>query len=911
MLVRLWWKEFRVFGPAWLLLLVAAGLLQWFFIAMSMDAVRDGGLTFAALCWAVLYAFAVASASFASERESNTLGFLDALPVSRSILWFGKVSFALVSTIVLVLILIGMAEWGTLNRPSHGSYSWWQIFQGFGMLLFQGLAWGFFWSSMSKNTLLSALLTIISVVVASITSGAVAAAQMIDEGVLLNREVEGLLIFLMLGLMAFIASFVVMAQRPSRRWSLLSTDRARTTKPIAIRSASTGRSLFWQIVREGGTTALLVAFLALLVPAWYWYFDHRIDGVLPIFLAFLAALMAGVNVFGSDNVVGSRAFLVHHGVKASAVWSRRILTWGLVMASILGVIRLSINGTVEPVPIHLIPGQTPRSELFLVLTIASLNAFTVGLICGMAIRRRITAVLVGTMACLVLIPMQFGLIRLTMIPVWSLTLIPLILIAVSAAWADDWLLEPEGLRRWIRLGLLIGVPFGLLASAFISVRALGVEDVGPLNTAMFRDEEIPREQNAAEVYRRAIRLIKSDASSSLYRSDGINSGLLDAIILNQNPLEFRDQPSRILTTNQPAIDLARQASALPRSQFEPFEKMTIASDDSKLDLDLKILGDLVALEAKERLARGELAGAWDDLLALFRMANQLVETAPTFDATAISTFIHHRAVGLSFEWLADKRQTPELIRKALADLKALPPLPDLSRALRLESWLIEKALNLSGHDLASMLLTRDGYTEIPPIVFLHWSKILCAPWERQRARRLFRKWILEDLAKVSVEPYLRKPGMFLIDYSGQESILSSSLSPLTAISHYVAKHDVETVGRRALIQALALVVWKLEHGGKDAEKLEVLVPGLLDRLPLDPFSGKPFEYVHSIGQLVSPPILPATKREISTTRSSRRGQRLLFSVGIVPSSQSMMTSWTIREGEPQKNVSDIFLFAIP
>ncbi len=47
--------------------------------------------------------------------------------------------------------------------------------------------------------------------------------------------------------------------------------------------------------------------------------------------------------------------------------------------------------------------------------------------------------------------------------------------------------------------------------------------------------------------------------------------------------------------------------------------------------------------------------------------------------------------------------------------------------------------------------------------------------------------------------------------------------------------------RRAVVLTLALDAWKAEHG-RLPSKLEELVGTYLDRMPLDPYSGKPFWY---------------------------------------------------------------------
>ena len=61
------------------------------------------------------------------------------------------------------------------------------------------------------------------------------------------------------------------------------------------------------------------------------------------------------------------------------------------------------------------------------------------------------------------------------------------------------------------------------------------------------------------------------------------------------------------------------------------------------------------------------------------------------------------------------------------------------------------------------------------------------------------------------------------------------------------------------------------------------MPGLLPRLPLDPYSGQPFRYRRSGGQMLLPLGLSGLARtiqdETSRSQPSRPGQWLLYSVG--------------------------------
>jgi hypothetical protein len=93
--------------------------------------------------------------------------------------------------------------------------------------------------------------------------------------------------------------------------------------------------------------------------------------------------------------------------------------------------------------------------------------------------------------------------------------------------------------------------------------------------------------------------------------------------------------------------------------------------------------------------------------------------------------------------------------------------------------------------------------------------------------------------------------------------------------------DDNEVARRALVQILALRSWQLAHEGRFPEKLEDLIPGELDQLPVDPYVNRPFRYIWSSGQSLMPLgwIGPAGVTEWNEVRPMN-GRRLLYSVGV-------------------------------
>ena len=88
---------------------------------------------------------------------------------------------------------------------------------------------------------------------------------------------------------------------------------------------------------------------------------------------------------------------------------------------------------------------------------------------------------------------------------------------------------------------------------------------------------------------------------------------------------------------------------------------------------------------------------------------------------------------------------------------------------------------------------------------------------------------------------------------------------------------------RAFEQVVALGIWQLEHDGQYPESLDALVPGLLSKLPVDPYSGQPFRYRRSQGQSL-PPLglsgqLVSGGNWKSMVEPTRPGQWLLYSLG--------------------------------
>src|SRR5262245_10955310 len=105
---RFAWKEYRTLRGFWIAALILGVLVQWFFLAVHNRPPEFGWPTtmlIVALCTSALYAVGVAATTFSMEHEDETYSFLTGLPTRWLSIFAGKMSFALASSLALVLAL--------------------------------------------------------------------------------------------------------------------------------------------------------------------------------------------------------------------------------------------------------------------------------------------------------------------------------------------------------------------------------------------------------------------------------------------------------------------------------------------------------------------------------------------------------------------------------------------------------------------------------------------------------------------------------------------------------------------------------------------------------------------------------------------------------------------------------------
>lgn len=859
MLARLWWKEARQFWPIWLFLVLLAVGCQWALLRFLGADARSGTLGALALAWTCLYGCAAGAAAIAGERENRTLTFLDTLGLSRPAFWGGKASFAVLSTLGLGAVLFGIAALGT-DRWETSGVGLGVVVAACAVMLLEVVGWGLLWSSVVNNPLTAAILTLFCLVIIPV---AVEGSRDGSAPALVSAAPWRLAVTAA----ALAVSYAVVVRgepggrtrREARRVVVLEPRKPGSGPPVAPWRPAV-RSLAWQAAREARPVWLRLAGLFAVTSLLCLLTNERASSVgVALALSWPAGVIAGVSAFGAENRARTYRFHAHHGVSPGTVWAVKVGVWGLGLAAL---------GVPVALAAWLFEASGPPDERglgpspFLVPLELALAA-SVGMLSGMVVRRGITAAVVATGVLLVTTPVLLGLLRLEVVPPWSFAALPLGCLVVSRAWAADWVYDRPGARRWVRLGLLTAAACGATFASYAAYRVFSVPeaDVAALRAhARPAADLVPGPgENAAEVYGEAMRALRRHAGYG-----------------------------KLLRENAEALALVRRAAALPNCRFPGEGGRTVF--DRPAWPGFSALEDLVAESVRDRQRKGDLAGAWDDLVVLFRMAAHLGGGQPAFEAERAFR-MERTAIGLALRWAADARQTPDRLKAALDAYQALPTLPGAAEVVAAAADDTERTLRMPADALADELSgARVAATPSEtPVEVRFVAAIATTPWEIARARRSFRLLFSEIAAQAALEPWARRPDTAQVPgvVNGTDLGWVFRSTPLVKrlfqnFGGVVTESDRNLVDRRALLQVLALRRWQLRHGGRLPEVLQELVhDGELGALPLDPFSGRTFGYVASRGQSLWPlGVLDVTAGASSSNLGRPTGgSRLLYSVG--------------------------------
>ena len=309
------------------------------------------------------------------------------------------------------------------------------------------------------------------------------------------------------------------------------------------------------------------------------------------------------------------------------------------------------------------------------------------------------------------------------------------------------------------------------------------------------------------------------------------------------------------------------------------------------------------------------------IMVLFHMARHFSEGSGGGPAMRVLTSVERDALGLAMKWATARGQSTERLHAALAAYREMPKVPSATDILRGEANIVENTFDLPANkfrDGVQALLDRGGLPAERPWAQTAFSYWTLTPWERNRGRRVNRMISADAIRQASIEPAQRPE--LVISGSADSDLRSAwdTTPPLTKGLFWnwippVRADDLNEVGRRALVQILAIRAWQLKHDGQFPERLEALVPEELATLPNDPYSGHPFGFVRNEGRRTLP--LRSALGESNGFALERAlvdsppGSRLLYSVGPLYGDRSK--ELIDRESAPFVFLNGEIVFVIP
>ncbi|MBA4066286.1 MAG: hypothetical protein C0501_21730 [Isosphaera sp.] len=439
--------------------------------AAPADVVRHLGLgLLATLMLAVTAGVVCGGAVFAAEREAGTMGFLDALPVSRGRLWAAKLvaGFGLAAVQIGLLVAVGAAL-GLV--PTVG---WARAVGVFALIAF---AWGAFGSTVARTTLGSVGVAIPAAVLTAVwvLVGVMLLSRSPAAGL---RPTEALAF---LGLM-----FAIPVALSGRVF----------TAPDRLRAAAAGgdgpggaggrlglRALAWLAVRQLRGPGLVISGFALAAglgmlapgaqPVVSWYGT-----------ALAAGVLAGVTALADEQTRGVARFWGEQRLPVGRAWAVKVAAhalfalWLLVLVALPLVVRAQVNGR------GWAPAAVLGSPLFGELggqgwkyvLVPAAYGFAAGHLAGLVFRKLVVACGVGGIVGGVGAVAWWPSLLAGGVAHWQVWIPPALALLTARLLAPAWAADRVAARR--PLGILAGgcAAAGLALAAGVGWRVLEVPD---------------------------------------------------------------------------------------------------------------------------------------------------------------------------------------------------------------------------------------------------------------------------------------------------------------------------------------------------------------------------------------------------------------------------------------------------
>jgi hypothetical protein len=322
--------------------------------------------------------------------------------------------------------------------------------------------------------------------------------------------------------------------------------------------------------------------------------------------------------------------------------------------------------------------------------------------------------------------------------------------------------------------------------------------------------------------------------------------------------------------NQAPIDLLVEASRRER-YYAPSESLINGDRDMLVAMLLPMVqgtrgaGRALSVRAMWHAGEGRPMEAWEDILAIHRLSH-LVTQGYTLVEQLVAIALSDIACDCTVTFLDHAELTPEQARQVQRDLAGLPNFAVMARSLNTGERLmaLDAFIHMGSGGGSEMFsgMTGGGNdfgNTAFDIVSVDWNLTLrdANRWYDRlvaAAQLPDREARVAALAKVDADLQLlvaetRTPTRLLagvVSRQQRSRVVSGMMLGLflPALNAAIEAEDRQNTTLELTRLVAALAVYRAEHGGYP-ESIDKLVPGVIERLPVEVYSAKPFVYKRS------------------------------------------------------------------
>jgi ABC-type transport system involved in multi-copper enzyme maturation permease subunit len=791
----------------------------------------------------------------ADEKESRTMEFLDSLPCRRRTIWLGKGVFGVLFTIAqcIGITVLGVAL-GCLDAEAS-------VLRYGGLIVMIGLlafAWGMFGGALAKSTLGAVFLGGLG----ALLSGMLLIAPFYRFfGPRSLDHIFGLpflgffTLWLLSGFLAAAAVFTELDRRRKVRYF----NGEPIARPISRFRKNRVGALVWLTSRQsllvllGSSVAGLIVGAVMLTPATQ-----------PVLIWPVATLsigvLVGVTTLGEEQTRGVARFWAERRLPLGWLWLVKAsfhLGIGAFAISLMAL-PLFVANPGAPFRTRLLAPEALRPELGRFFWLGLVYGFVIGHLAGMLFRKSIVAGLVAAVTATTFVGFIYPSVIAGGAASWQVwgPAIALLLTArlLIYPWATERIAARNSILRATGGGTLAA---GVLAAG-LAGRVYEIPDVGDALAESGFERGLPaREVNdggkqawlASSQYRRAAQEARSllpprpPVNTPDGRPPAPNSDLVDVMDRGsrggwtEEADPFKPWLDRVFTAEW--VKTLDDLDSKPLGVFEDPRDMHHFSSNREV-ADLREMLLVLRVRCFQNIAEGKI----EEMYALLRNGLAAVRTARNkcaLNHVMVSLDSEEALLRTVREYLARRDNNGAMTRSLLSLLMRHEQLMPMGReeTYWAEQVILRNTLDRLGSWLPPLLDTRGQGRNEPSreaeaeaeVVAVAWG----VPWERARRERILRAHTHSDFR---VSPAWLS-GLHLKQYWRTDRVDRVTGTELRCLTQ-----------RRFAIILLALRLFEIERA-RPAKALDELVPTYLASIPTDPFSGQPFHYRVSNGEVLS------------------------------------------------------------